>query len=206
MAALRTQEIEKLIELVGADVYRFCLRMTQCQADAEDLYQQTFLKLCEMKKEIDWADNPRSFVLSVAALTEKSNRRRYARRQRLAPQVGIPEDFDLAEDTFSTEGIILNKEEQLAVRRAVNALEERLKTSVVLYYTLEMPVEEIAETLNIPVGTVKSRLYKAQKTDETIGGMGICRIGKKNWNKCSGNRLKHKRLLPNSFRQKSSVL
>ena len=41
MAALRTQEIEKLIELVGADVYRFCLRMTQCQADAEDLYQQT---------------------------------------------------------------------------------------------------------------------------------------------------------------------
>ena len=163
MAALRTQEIEKLIELVGADVYRFCLRMTQCQADAEDLYQQTFLKLCEMKKEIDWADNPRSFVLSVAALTEKSNRRRYARRQRLAPQVGIPEDFDLAEDTFSTEGIILNKEEQLAVRRAVNALEERLKTSVVLYYTLEMPVEEIAETLNIPVGTVKSRLYKARK-------------------------------------------
>ncbi len=151
------------MELAGTDVYRFCLRMTQCRADAEDLYQQTFLKLCEMKKEIDWADNPRSFALSVAALTEKSNRRRYARRQRLAPQSGIPEDFDIAEDTFSIEEIVLNKEEQFIVRKAVNALEEKLKTPVVLYYTLEMPVEEIAKALNIPVGTVKSRLYKARR-------------------------------------------
>lgn len=53
------REIEKCIDDFGADIYRFCLKLCADRADAEDLYQQTFLKALETEWTLDWE----SFVL-----------------------------------------------------------------------------------------------------------------------------------------------
>lgn len=159
---MKAEEVERLCENYGADVYRFCIRMTGSRTDAEDLYQQTFLKLCEIKQKIDWENNPRSFLLGVAALTAKSSRRRFARRQRLAPQIQLFEEPGYKTAVPGVEQQSFERERQEAVRQAVSALPQKLKAPVVLYYALELSVEEIARTLNIPAGTVKSRLYKAR--------------------------------------------
>ena len=52
---------------------------------------------------------------------------------------------------------------QTAVRNAVDRLPDKMKVTVLLYYMEERSVEQIADILRIPCGTVKSRLHQARK-------------------------------------------
>lgn len=54
------REIEKCIDVFGTDIYRFCLKLCMDKTDAEDLYQQTFLKALEMEWTLDWQQNPKA--------------------------------------------------------------------------------------------------------------------------------------------------
>ena len=50
------REIEKCIDEFGTDIYRFCLKLCMDKSEAEDLYQQTFLKELEMEWTLDWGN------------------------------------------------------------------------------------------------------------------------------------------------------
>ena len=52
------REIEKCIDIFGTDIYRFCLSLCADKTDADDLYQQTFLKALESSINLDWNSNP----------------------------------------------------------------------------------------------------------------------------------------------------
>ena len=78
-------EIEKCIDAFGTDIYRFCLKLCADKADAEDLYQQTFLKALETKWTLDWENNPKALFFSLAHNLWKSDRRKQARRSTIAP-------------------------------------------------------------------------------------------------------------------------
>jgi RNA polymerase sigma-70 factor, ECF subfamily len=64
------------------------------------------------------------------------------------------------------EDSIMAQEETRFVRELVEALPEKFKIPIILYYTMEMSVPDIALSLKLPVGTVKSRLFKARKLVE----------------------------------------
>ena len=66
-------------------VYKFCRSLTYTKEDADDLFQETFLKTFEHLPKINASDNPKSFLLSTALYLWKSWKRRYARRSRIAP-------------------------------------------------------------------------------------------------------------------------
>lgn len=51
---MQAQEIEKCIDLFGTDIYRFCMKLCTAKTDAEDLYQQKFLRALESDFKIDW--------------------------------------------------------------------------------------------------------------------------------------------------------
>jgi RNA polymerase sigma-70 factor (ECF subfamily) len=158
-----------LVDGYGGAVYRFCRSITYAREDADDLFQDTFLKAFSQMANVEDADDPQSFLLSVAAFLWKSRRRKYARRRRLAPEVALDEATDsgsAAASTASTEDDFMAREEQRAVRRLVEALPDKLKAPVVLYYANEMSVADIASVLGLPEGTVKSRLHKARKLIE----------------------------------------
>ncbi len=65
---------------------------------------------------------------------------------------------------LSPEERITNQEKAEAIRTAVNRLPEKLKIVVLLFYMEDLSTAQIAETMNIPTGTVLSRLYQARKT------------------------------------------
>lgn len=90
----------------------------------------------------------------------KSWKRKYARRSRLAPAGTLDETVPSGLDL---EAGCLARDEARQVRQLVNALPEKYKIPIILYYTLELDVAGIAETLGIPEGTVKSRLHKGRK-------------------------------------------
>ena len=70
--------------------------------------------------------------------------------------------MNMPEQEISAEDVVLQKELEQQVRKAVGELAEKYRIPVYLYYTLQLSVEEIANVLEIPQGTVKSRLHKAR--------------------------------------------
>lgn len=159
-------ELENCVMEYGKDIYSFCKSLTLNLQEADDLYQDTFLKAMERISDIDGEKNPKSYLLSVALRLWKNKKRKHAWRSRIANVLSLTDELDLndmGESSFSPEKEIMKKEESDLVRQAVNRLPEKLKVTVLLFYMEDLPVAQIAFVLKIPVGTVKSRLHYAKK-------------------------------------------
>ena len=160
-------ELETCIDEYGRALYSFCSYLACNRQEAEDLYQDTFLKALELGGQIDREQNPKSYLLSIALRIWKNRKRKYAWRKRIADIRPIEEEkdgnFTESEDGRPEESL-LAKEEREAVQNAVRRLPERLKTAVLLYYMEELPLQEIARVMRIPAGTVLSRLHQARKS------------------------------------------
>ena len=73
-------EINKLVEDYGKDIYSFCKKLTYNEDDAEELYQDTFLKVMDVADRIDAENNPKSYLISVCISLWNNKKRKYARR------------------------------------------------------------------------------------------------------------------------------
>jgi len=155
--------IAGLVDDYSEQIFKFCRRLTFSKEDAEDLFQETFLKAFEQLSKVNASDNPKSFLFSTAVYLWKSKKRMYARRNRIAPTQSIDDEVVSGSDM---ECSIIEQENIKFVRELVNALPEKFKIPTILYYTIEMDLADIAATLKLPVGTIKSRLYKARKIIE----------------------------------------
>lgn len=154
---------EELIDLYGVPLYRFCRRLAYTREDAEDLFQETFLHILERPQRLDEASEPQSVLFSMALSLWKSQKRKYARRRRIAPTEPLEETEPGLGDV---EADYLAREEERRVRELVDALPDKYKIPIILYYGMDQSVSAIAATLRVPEGTVKSRLYKARKLIE----------------------------------------
>jgi RNA polymerase sigma-70 factor (ECF subfamily) len=153
----------RFIDEYSNSVYKFCRSITYSKEDAEDLCQETFLRALEQPMKIDASGGPQRFLFSTAMYLWKSWKRKYARRERLAPTELLHETVKSETDI---EGSYLKQEENRIVRNLVEALPDKFKIPTILQYTFEMSITDIAATLHLPSGTVKSRLFKARKIIE----------------------------------------
>ena len=151
-----------LVDEYSDAVYRFCLKLAYSKEDAEDLYQEAFLHAFEQHNELKTSDNPKSFLFRAMVNIWKGWKRKYARRNRLVPVQ--PLDNEAIAGEASLEDGFIAREESRIVGKLVDALPDKYKIPIILYYTVEMGLADIAATLKLPEGTVKSRLYKARKT------------------------------------------
>lgn len=78
-------ELAQLVEQYGDVLYAFCNQLTGSRQEGEELYQETFLKAVELHRQIDTAQNPKGFLIAVAARLWRNRQRKYAWRQRIAP-------------------------------------------------------------------------------------------------------------------------
>lgn len=159
-------ELENCILKYGTEIYSFCRNITFNLQEADDLFQDTFLKAMELIDEIDYEKNPKSYLLSVAFKLWKNKKRKHAWRNRIAnilPLTDAPELESIEPFAFSPEQELLKKEESTLVSQAVNGLAEKYKLPILLFYMEHLPIAQIAFVLKIPVGTVKSRLHQAKK-------------------------------------------
>lgn len=161
---MNAREIERCVDAFGADIYRFCLKLCVDQADAEDLYQQTFLKALETEWTLDWENNPKALFFSLAHYLWKSDRRKWARRNTIAPCSRL----DDAQETRlrSAENIeesYFQKELIAQVRQIIQTLPEKFQVPLILFYLSDCSIEQIAVIIKKPPGTVKSRLFKGRK-------------------------------------------
>jgi RNA polymerase sigma-70 factor (ECF subfamily) len=155
--------LAELVDEYSDSVYRFCRSLTYSKEDADDLFQETFLKVLEQLPKMDNSDNPQKFLFSSALYIWKDWKRKFARRKRLAPVEPFDETVTSGE---SVEDGFMVQEKTRVVRELVESLPDKFKIPIILYYTVEMSVSDIAASLKIPHGTVKSRLFKARKLIE----------------------------------------
>jgi RNA polymerase sigma-70 factor (ECF subfamily) len=159
-------EISDIVSSYGKDVYNFCRQLTRNKEEADELYQDTFLRTIELCYKIDRGNNPRSFLLSIALRLWKNRRRKFSWRNRIAAVESYRDESSYciypAESAESPEEELLEKEKTERIVQAVKRLREEYQSVVYLYYTAEMPLKEISVILHLPEGTVKSRLHKAR--------------------------------------------
>ncbi|MCL1987231.1 MAG: RNA polymerase sigma factor [Firmicutes bacterium] len=157
-------KFEQFLTLYEKDIYTFCLYLARNQQAAEDLYQETILFAFEKCAEIDFQKNPKSYLLAIAAGKWKNAVRKASWRAKIAPE--LPLDFTLnASDNANDLSHNLEKQElQTAINKGLNALTEKLRVPLILHYYEDLSIEEIAGILEIPAGTIKSRLHNARKT------------------------------------------
>lgn len=163
---MNVTELEKCIELYGKDIYAFCRQLTYSQQEAEELYQDTFLKAMELLQKINAAENPKSYLLSIALRLWKNHKKKYACRKRIADMESLSGEKQEIEESssYSLEEEVFAREQAAEVRRAIRQLDDKYRLPVYLHYMEGLPLQEIARVLKIPKGTVKSRLYQARES------------------------------------------
>ena len=161
---MNKQLLEHYIEAYGTDIYSFCIRLTQNREQAEELYQDTFLAMCEKE---DWKEegNVKSYLLGITIKLWQNRKRKFAWRKRIAAEIPVSKEQGL--EAFSAdenlEQHMVSKEEQEAVWKAVYKLPEQLRIVILLYYMEDFKVAEIAEKLSLSISNVKSKLMRARK-------------------------------------------
>ena len=161
---MQISDIEKLVDDYGKDVYNFCRKLTYDEFDAEELYQDTFLKVMDVYERIDEENNPKSFLISICISLWNNKKRKYARRNRIAPTEYIDEEnkSNMYKNEDTPESEMLKKELCDVINGFINELDDKMRIPFLLFYYQEMSVENISKAIDIPVGTVKSRLYNAR--------------------------------------------
>ncbi len=161
---MNKQLLEHYIEAYGTDIYSFCIRLTQNRELAEELYQDTFLAMCEKE---DWKEegNVKSYLLGITIKLWQNRKRKFAWRKRIAAEIPVSKEQGL--EAFSAdenlEQHMVSKEEQEAVWKAVYKLPEQLCIVILLYYMEDFKVAEIAEKLSLSISNVKSKLMRARR-------------------------------------------
>lgn len=164
---MNEQQMEQTVQLYGRDILRFCRITAGNTEDGDELYQDTMLTLLEKRNRLDPAWNIKSYAISVALNLWKDRKRKIARRLRLVPQESLE---DLSEqgihpgdETESPEEVLIRENQIQMVRKIVAVLPEKYRLPVQLYYSADLGISAIAEILNLPENTVKSRLHRAKE-------------------------------------------
>lgn len=154
-------EMESYIHDYGEDIYCFCRSLARSREEAEDLYQETFLKLYEMAEKMEIHTNPRSCLMAISVNLYRNYKRKLAIRNRIASMTQQTVDLPSPEPDASS--LALRAEESRMLLHAVDELEDRYRLPILLHYMEGLSLAEIAKILKVPKGTVKSRLYRAKK-------------------------------------------
>jgi RNA polymerase sigma-70 factor (ECF subfamily) len=136
------------------DVYRYAYRLTGSAPDAEDLTQQVFLTAQECLGQLRDPENIRSWLFTV--LRNSFFRSRKRRRPVAAGDLDLNID-SIPDEVPSSEAI---DREQL--QQALSELPPPYRIVVLMYYFEDCSYREIAEKLDLPIGTVMSRLARAK--------------------------------------------
>jgi RNA polymerase sigma-70 factor (ECF subfamily) len=150
-------------------LYNAALRMTRNRADAEDLVQETYLRAYRSYATFEEGTNLRAWLFRILTNTF-INAYRAKQRRPQETDLGDMEDLYLYRRIGQVNPASVSAEDQLLdlftddeVKAALEDLPEAFRLPVLLADVEEFSYKEIAEMLDIPIGTVMSRLHRGRK-------------------------------------------
>jgi len=164
---------EKLVNERSGEIYGLLYRLTENGEEARDLTQETFLRAFQSINHFRGESDLRTWIYRIA-INQARNRWRWWRRRRREATVSIDQPeigggrlglvATLKSPTArDPEQHTLQNERERALQKALSGLRRIYREAVVLRDIEGFAYEEIANTLNISVGTVKSRLARGRQ-------------------------------------------
>jgi RNA polymerase sigma-70 factor (ECF subfamily) len=164
----RRRQFEELAREHEPALLRAALRLTGDPAEAEDLCQEALIKAYVAFEQFTRGSNFRAWTLRILANTHIS---RYRSNRRTPDTISWEDlgaascrgEFDPPGDELGPEDFFVEHELSEDLAPALEALPEEFRLAVILSDILEMSYKEISTTLGVPLGTVRSRIFRGRK-------------------------------------------
>jgi RNA polymerase sigma-70 factor (ECF subfamily) len=154
VAATQAVDLAALVMEHHAVVYRYACRLSGSPNDAEDLSQQTFLIAQQKVGQLRQPESARAWLLAVV----RSCFLKSLRKSRPIPA----QDLDLAVEDVAAATPEVDEVDRGELAEAVGELPDEFRLVVLMFYFEDLSYQEIAEQLEVPIGTVMSRLSRAK--------------------------------------------
>lgn len=154
---------EELYRLTSKRAFFVALHFTKNDDDAEDILQESYVKALSKIKELD---KPESFSSWLNQIVANKSKDFLKKKKPMLFEAEENEVFEVLSDedtSFDPEENLDQTELQKTVMEVLDELSEEKRACILMMYFEELSVGEIAETLEIPEGTVKTRLFSARK-------------------------------------------
>jgi RNA polymerase sigma-70 factor (ECF subfamily) len=164
----RREQFEQLAKRYHRDIFNAALRMTGNYADAEDLTQETFVKAYMAFDQFTPGTNFRAWLLRILTNTHINRYRRALRSPETIAWEDLTDNGARRVPEEADQGP-LPEEEVLAsipdetIGPALASLPEEFREAVILSDMHELSYKEIADALGIPLGTVRSRIFRGRR-------------------------------------------
>ncbi len=158
-----------LMQRYRNELLHFLIRFLGSRAAAEDVFQETFLQIHLSADSFDPTRRFKPWLFTIAANKARDHHRKNARRAAVSLNASIAGDGDdrgsfvdlLEADLPSPSSPLLDAERSRVVKEVMDGLPPHLREILLLSYFQRMSYNQIADGLDIPLGTVKSRLHTA---------------------------------------------
>lgn len=150
--------IDQYIRDYGKRLYGLCTFLCANSYEAEDLYQETWLKVVKNISKYHPEKEFEPWLTTICVNTYRNTLRRIAKSPVFNSFSTTEEKEDILNSIPAPEG-----KDYSSLYTAIDHLPEKLRLTVILFYFRDMDINTTAKVLGIPPGTVKSRLNKAKK-------------------------------------------
>jgi len=164
--AITAADFEQIVRRYQRKVYRVLLLMLKNPEDADNLTQECFLRAYANMRSFRGECSVQTWLIRIGVnlVRDHARNRRagfWKRLLRLEDDGVVTDDREPPSIKPSPERGMLAREELDAVWRAVDSLSARQKEIFILRFAEELELKEIAEILNLSIGTVKAQLFRA---------------------------------------------
>ena len=162
-----TEAFELLVLEYQKNVYNVALRITGNAEDAADMAQEAFIKafnsISSFKGDSRFSVWLYRIVSNVSVDFLRSKARRPSSSLSIENEEGETVELEIADESLSPEKLLETKLSSQAVRRGLDSLPEDYRQILLLREIQGLSYDEIAQILDIEIGTVKSRIFRARK-------------------------------------------
>ncbi len=139
--------------------YRFALRLTGNEYDAEDIMQELAIKIWKKGEDFDKLENKEAWCMSVTRNMAIDK----IRHNKVRRHENIETVFNVSSDSKNPEKQLESSDTMGKLREIINSLPENYKTVIQLREIEEMSYKEIAKIMNIELDKVKIYIFRARK-------------------------------------------
>jgi RNA polymerase sigma-70 factor (ECF subfamily) len=163
------QAFNLLVSKYQRRVIRLLSRLIRDPAEIEDVTQEAFIKAYRALPNFRGDSAFYTWLYRIAVNTAKNYLAAQGRRPRTVSEFQGGEDgesfeaMDVVEDNNTPESAMLTRQVAETVNRAIEALPADLRTAITLREIEGLTYEEIAQAMSCPIGTVRSRIFRARE-------------------------------------------
>jgi RNA polymerase sigma factor (sigma-70 family) len=151
---MRESDFEQLVNRHYVALYRFALTLAKSEADAADLTQQTFFLWASKGDQLRDRSKAKSWLFTTLYRQFLSRRRHEVRFPEIQLDEAREDDMSILPNVNALDGD--------SIMRALGAIEEPFRAALTLFYLEQFSYKEIADVLDVPIGTVMSRLSRGK--------------------------------------------